>query len=389
MTVTTWKRYLVMVAVAIGLPVVGWSAIAQAHSGHPHDPTRVDEGQVVNSTLFVSGRELQMAGEIEGDYICVGQNVTISGRVQGDVICAAQNIRLTGTVDGDVRLAGQTVSVSGPTAGSLSVAAQSVQLSRTASVGRDASLAVTDARLDGTVGRDVQAVAEQLTIANTVGRNVKIQVDALSLASGANIGGAVNYTSERELQRNADAQVAGTVDRQQPQPQQASGPSGWLAAVWILSMVSLLATSMLLVWAFPRQFSRLSDVAWRQPALAVLIGFGVSVIMPAAIIVLALTVIGLPLALLAGLLWLLVLFMSGPVAAYLLGRLLLQNRYRPWQVMLAGSVLLIILYAIPFLNVIVMSLVVWFGSGTILLMILERVRMKPQAKTGKTTKPKE
>ena len=389
MTVTTWKRYLVMAGLAISLPLAGWTAIAQAHSGHPHDPTRVDEGQVVSSTLFVSGRELQMAGEIEGDYICAGQNVTISGRVQGDVICAAQNIRLTGTVDGDVRLAGQTVSVSGSTGGSLSVAAQSLQLARSATVGRDVSLAVTDARLDGTVGRDIQAVADQLTIANTVGRNVRAQLDTLTLASGTRVAGAISYTSRNELQQNADAQVAGPVDRQQPQAQQAGGSSGWLGALWILVMLSLLLTSMLLVWAFPRQFRSLSDLAWRQPAFAVLVGFAVSVIMPAVLIVLALTVIGLPLALLAGLLWLLLLFLSGPTAAYLLGRLLLQNRYRPWQLMLAGGVLLVVLYSVPVLNAIVMSVVVWIGSGTILLAILERVRMKPQAKAVKTTKTKE
>lgn len=376
------KRRLPLLGLALGVSLAGWTAVAQAHGGPSGDRTHIDEGQVVNSTLFVAGRDLQMAGEVEGDYICAGQNVVISGRVQGDVICAAQNIRLTGTVDGDVRLMTQTAALTGPIAGSLSVAAQSVNIEASATVARDVSLAATDGTMNGTVGRDVQVVADQLTIANTVGRNVRASVDNLELTSGARVAGDISYTSDRDLRRDPAAQVAGTVDRhdQPVESGDSGGSNAWWSVIWLLMLLSLLATAMILVWLLPRQFQRMADVAWRQPALAVLVGFMASILMPAVVLVLALTVFGLPLAFLIGVLWLLILFLSGPVAAFLLGRLLLRNQRQPWMMMLIGGALLAVLYSIPLLNVAVATAVIWVGSGTILLTFLERVRMRPKTK---------
>lgn len=373
------RKHGLLAAVVLLVSIFGATAAVQAHGGHTHNPAFVDEGQVVNRTMFVAGRDLTMAGEVEGDYICAGQNVTISGRVQGDVLCASQNIRITGTVDGDIRIAAQTVSLGGAAAGSASIAAQSVQLDRSSKFERDVSITATDVRLDGRVGRDLQLATEQVIINGLVGRNVTARTQAISLASDANIRGAIEYTSPQELQRQANAQVAGQIKRDnQPGAGADSSPgAAMLAAIWATAMVSLLVTSLILVLIAPKAFKNTVRVVKQRPLHVVLLGIAVSILPPIVAVLLMSTIVGIPLGVLILLGWLLLLFLSGPVSAYLVGSLLLRNG-QPWLVMLAGGALLVLLYSVPLLNVFVASSVVWVGSGVIVAGLLrQRSTLKP------------
>jgi hypothetical protein len=78
------------------------------------------------------------------------------------------------------------------------------------------------------------------------------------------------------------------------------------------------------------------------------------------------TVIGIPLALLFGLIWLVIVLLSGVFAAYLLGELILRGRTNPIWTMLLGAAILILLSFVPFLDILVSLLSLWFGLGTIL-----------------------
>lgn len=63
-----------------------------------------------------------------------------------------------------------------------------------------------------------------------------------------------------------------------------------------------------------------------------------------------------------------ILFLSGPAAAYFLGRLLLSGRSDNAVVyMLLGAVILLVLSFIPFLGVLIDLLTVWYGVGIILM----------------------
>jgi hypothetical protein len=88
--------------------------------------------------------------------------------------------------------------------------------------------------------------------------------------------------------------------------------------------------------------------------------------MPFLIILLMVTVIGIPLGLLLGLGWLLTLFLAGPFAAYLLGRLIWRGQPNRIWVMLLGSVILLLAYLVPILGGLVVLAVGIVGTGMIL-----------------------
>jgi cytoskeletal protein CcmA (bactofilin family) len=253
-------------------------------------------------------------------------------------------------------------------AGNLTAAGQNVTTEGDGRVGRDAVLTATDIILNGAVGRDVALTAESARINSEVGRDVNGSVDRLALGGQAVVAGDVRYASNNDLTRDSGAQVQGRTERTQPRhddrQERDEGGIGWLV-FWLF--VSMLLLALALVLLMPRVFHIATSQAMREPAKVLLVGFAASILVPIVIFGLFFTVFGIPLALLALAAWFVLLTVAGPFAAYLLGRYLLRGRSdNAILVMLAGAVLLLILYFIPFLNILVMLAALWFGLGTVL-----------------------
>ncbi len=376
------RTKLLPIGLLAAVPILGWAVAAQAHNGQNHDMTNISEGMVVGKTIFTSGRQIDIRGEIQGDVFCAGQNVTITGRVQGDVICMAQNIRVEGTVDGDVRVAAQNAVIGGTVGGSVSAAAERVRIASDSRIDRDVSAAASDVQVEGTIGRDLQAAGESVYVNGQVGRNVDTQSNRLSLGDNANVAGNIAYTSDQDIRRDQGAQVGGRVDREQ-RPAEDSRDDGWFDGVRLFALLAMLLTSMLLVMMVPGVFRSVTGTALRSPGRTLLIGLVASIAVPVGIGILMLTVVGLPLGLLALLIWLAILFLAGPFAAYLAGRLVL--RRSNWNtnallIMLTGSMLLLVLYHVPVLSFFVLLAVVWFGVG-MMIRSLWPLRRKPQYNT--------
>lgn len=359
-----WSK-LLLIGILTALPLVGFAGVAHAQSFRTGTNTVVSSSETVDGTLFISGRSVEIAGTVNGDVFVAGQTVTVSGTVTGDVLGAGQTVRVSGRVDGDVRVAGQTVTIGATVGRNLSAAGQAVTVEGGGRVEGDASLAGTDVVINGSVGRDVMLGTNTATLNGRVGRNIQAGTDQLALGNEADIGGDVTYTSKRTVTRSSGAQVAGKVTRSEPagkrESKQAEG-FAWAFVLWLLTSMLLLA--VVLVLLLPRLFQQATTDAVRNLGWVFLTGFVASLVLPIVIIGLMFTVIGIPLALLMLLVWLVLLMLSGPFAAYLLGYSILRNRTDNaiWYI-LTGGVILLLVYLIPVLGFLVLLVAHWFGLG--------------------------
>ncbi len=359
------QNKILAIVLLAAVPLFGWAAIAQAQSFRTGDNTSVAVGETVDSSLYISGKSVDIAGTVNGDVFCAGQNVSISGSVTGDVFCAGQTVRISGTVEGSVRVAGQTITSSASIVRNLSAAGQSITLDAESRVQGDASLAGQDVVIDGTVGRDLLAGTGTTTIRSQIGRNIQGSIERLVLADGAVVGGDVRYTSPNELSRQGDAQVTGRVQRTEPSQPSESGNSG-LAWFLLWMFVSMTLLALVLVLLIPGVFQAAASRAIQRPGRTLLIGIATSLLIPIAIIVLMFTLVGIPAAIMALLVWLVLAMVSGPAAAYVLGRVMLQKQTPNviWY-MLTGTAVLLVAYMVPLLNILVVIIAYWFGVGII------------------------
>ncbi|HEX9153644.1 MAG TPA: polymer-forming cytoskeletal protein, partial [Candidatus Saccharimonadales bacterium] len=91
-------RWVIGTLLLAVVPVLAWVSVADAQ----RFSTNVDQGQTVDSSLFSTGKEIEINGTINGDIFCAGQNIKINATVHGDVICAGQDVTIDGKIDGDV-----------------------------------------------------------------------------------------------------------------------------------------------------------------------------------------------------------------------------------------------------------------------------------------------
>jgi cytoskeletal protein CcmA (bactofilin family) len=351
-----------------------FSGVASAHIFRTGDNVTIEKGQTVENTIFASGRTVDISSEVKGDVFCAGQNVTVSGTIHGDVICAAQTVHVSGLVEGDVRLAGQTVTVGGEIKGNASVAAQSFNLESSGKIDGDVSLGSGEGTFNGVVGRDVAASAEHIFISSQVGRDIKGNISRLVLSSSASVQGNIDYASNNSIERAEGSVVNGKITRSDVKNEDSNKGAvfGFAAGWFVYLFLAMLFMSMALALVFPRLLHNVTDEARSSVLRVLLVGFLANFLVPFLILLVAITIIGLPLALLLGLLWLVILLLSGPLTGYYIGRLLLPNSRSPLLIMLVGATVLLVLYFIPLIGLLALAFAVWIGSGMAVLKIFKQ-----------------
>ncbi len=348
--------------------------IAAAQSFHSGDTVSIKQDTPIDATVYAAGNNVFIDSDVNGDVICAGQNVKVNGTIHGDVICAGQTVTVAGRVDGDLRLAGQTINISARVGTNASLIGQTIALEPAGAINGDVAALGNDVTLGGRVGRDVAVNSARLLIANTVGRNVSAQVNTLDLSSGSRVEGNITYTSNNTLNQASGAEVNGEITKKTPTSSQPNSGdvTGFVLGLFIYWLLALLIIALALALLFPRALHTVTDRAFPHPWWALMIGFVVAVALPFILLFLAITFVGLPLALIIGVAWFLIFLLSGPFFAYYLGRLILRNSTKPLLIMLVGAIVLLIAYFIPILNVVTVLAAIWIGSGMILMELFTR-----------------
>lgn len=370
-------------------PLVAFIGVASAQSFRSGDNTQVGQSEVVDSSLWAVGRNIDISGEVQGDVFCAGQNVSITGKVTGDVICAGQTVSIYGTVEGDVRVAGQNVTIGAQIHGNLTAGGQNVSLESSAKVGGDAAIGGDGQAVNGSVGRDLSITGSTVTLTNEVGRNVKATAEELVLTDNAKVGGDLTYTSTNEARVSNGAEVAGqSVRYDPPEDSNTSGMFGAPSFGFIVYMVlALLLVALALSLLFPGLLHATTSRAVTEPGKTALIGLVALIVVPVVIVSLMITVIGIPLGILLFFLWIPLLMLAGPTFGYYLGRMLFKEQRNPVVIMLLGSAVSLLLHLIPIVGFFTLVASMLLGTGMLIRELLRRTP-RPHYDLAKPTKAK-
>lgn len=365
-------KIVLLTLLVMAVPVFAFTGTTHAGSFQSGDNVGTKKNDVINHTLFIAGNNVEVNGTVKGDVFCAGRNITVNAKVEGDVICAGMNVEINGSVMGDVRAAGQVVTLAALVEHNASLAGSSIRVDKGAVINGDLQTAGDTTTISGTVARDVDAAGSMVTINSMVGRDVQATTDSLRLNSNANIGGNVTYYSHNELDRASDGTVKGKIARKEPPTDREERTMNPLPGI-AFSFFALLVFALVVLAVFPRKLKQLTDLALTKPGMTILIGLAACIGVPAIILVSFMTIIGVYLGVALLIAWILVMIMSGVLASYYLGRLVLaRTTHHPFLAMLTGVVVLSALLIIPIVNIITLVLAGLFGSGMIVRELFER-----------------
>ena len=345
------------------------------------DSPRVPANQIVDDDLFIAGADIAIEGTVNGDVYAAGNTITISGIVNGDVIAVGQTITVSGSVRDDLRAAAQSIQLTGAKIGdSVSVATQTLTVDGS-SIGGGILVAAESASLRSPVGRGIVGALNRLNVDSLVGKDIRVVLDQLTLGAGARVGGEVVYQSGKEARVDEGARLAGGLRRTQPRAEPAF-QLGLGYKIW--SLLGTVLVGLVLMRLFPRVFEQSRDLINHQPWP--IAGWGLLVVLatiPAAIVV-AITIIGIPLALLTLLGYFVMFYLAKFFAIYAITnwawtRYKLKKR-SPYMILTVGLLAYYVLLLVPIVGWLLRAAALLLGAGALAVYLIRR----PTA-SGKTT----
>lgn len=347
---------------------------AQAYAVKSGNSVTVNKDETIDGNLFASGQTITVDGTVSGDVICAANTVNINGTVDGDVICAAQSVNINGQVNGSVRAAGNSISINGAVAKNAMAFGSAIYLGENAEVGWGMLIACDNADIKGKIGRDLYGAVAKTTISGEIGRDVRLKMDngELDMADGAVINGSLTYTSNNQAKIAQGARISKGSYQNLPKTPSKSEAAAGKAFSALFSIFSALVVGLVLITVWRDKIIKITDQMLAD--IGVSIGWGIILmfITPIISILLLFTIIGIPLALILIVMWLIALYISKILAGIVIGRSIL-DKLRPKQkdslikAMIIGMVVVWIICAIPLLGWALCFAAVWWGIGGIWL----------------------
>ena len=349
------------------------SAPAAAQETEAGAVVTVPSGEVREGDLYTAGEAVRVHGRLAGDLVAGAQRVLVDGQVEGDVFAAARTVDLRGAIGDSTRVVGGQVVVDATIDGDLIAGANRMQILEDTVIRGGVAAAASSLEIDGTVEEDLRAAAGELVLRGTVRGDANIIADRLDLAPDARIEGDLDYRTRIPLSPEAAARVAGAVRYEEPidEDDEDDGGAAWSFLFWAWQAGAALLAGMLAVALFRPLVQQLASAIAGETTLGALLGFGAFLIVPVGAAVVMMTLVGLPIGIIAGLLFTVALYVAKlPIAVWAGDQLLARAGRRdasPYAAMAVGVLSLYLLFEIPWLGGLFWLAATWLGLGAMVL----------------------
>lgn len=363
-----------------GLPAAVLLALLSGNVGHAAEIGQFNAGErfslPVNESyhgdLYVFAGDTNISGKLHGDLLASSGQVRIAGDVDGDVIVFAGSLDISGNVGDTVRFFGSNISIHGTIDGDVIAFGAMVTVFEGAHITGNLIGCMALLEMHGTVDGDLQFKGGEAMIDGTVHGNVRVEADAVALLSEAEILGDFTYASRKELEMEEGATVRGETiilesHREDGEEASRSFSVGW----WIWKTLSTAVVGLVLIALFRRIVPLVTETVSTQAVMGTVLGFGAFLVVPVAAGLAMVLIIGIPLGLLALILYVVALYLAQIPVAVWLGRRLLSlvggTDPSPYLGIALGVPLLNLLYLIPWLGSLAWLVATWLGLGATIL----------------------
>ena len=287
--------------------------------------------ETISDDLIAAGASLEVAGQLKKGLKAFGANISIPGTVSGEVYSAGANIDLSGTFGSKVTAFGAGVVLS------------------------------------GTFDQDVEVAAATLTLMPTtiIRANLTYSAAVLEKQEGSQVLGTV---TERQEPIKAER-----VDEWREKGERAAKGAG--IAFWFISTIALVLVGLIFSAVFPGQTDRVVGAITQSPWKSLGLGLVFLVVVPVAIVIALVTVVGIPAAIIAAFLYAIIVYISRIYIGVWIGRKVIgalkkrQITSLFWP-LVVGVVIIALIGLIPFIGWIFRLFCLLIGLGALSLAVL-------------------
>lgn len=330
----------------------------------------IGKTEIINDDLFIGAQTVEIAGTVNGDVFVGGQTVKITGIINGNLHVGANTIDLSGKVKGNVYAGAQSILIKGSAiGGSLLAGGATVNIDKDSTIGGSILVGAGSLSIDSQIKRSVYAGTGSLTI----GENARIGKDlyyesntqtGANISPGAKIAGSV-YKSEVDTAKT-DINVSRKI------PGMASGAKVFST---IISFAGAIIIYLLYFKLFGKHLTQTKNIISKSFWKSLGVGFLVTIAFIPGLIILFITIIGIPVAGLAITMLSLYSYLAKIVVGVAFGDWLLQKFNWKMSIFWAftiGLLVIDILKLIPFAGFLVGLVVLWTGLGALTIRMFSK-----------------
>lgn len=401
--------YLFSFFVFCALPI---SASAATFEGT--DVFILEEGEVVSDDLFIGAERVQIKGTVNGDLFVGATIIDISGDVSGSVFAGGSEVVISGDIGNDLFLGSGTTRLSGSVGDNVYAGTGILTTSKEFSTGADLIFGAGDASIDGLVGKNLVTGGGALSILGDVNgsaylsvgdENNSSQSGRITIGRDAEIAGNLEYESPEEADIDDQAIIGGAIDyspvseaSSSSMPQvnlgfDFSGPFIMFIS-WLWNFIIALIVAFVFAAVYTKEKIKNIDILARSE-MGKVFGYGALATFgaPLLLLVIAMTIIGLPFAFVLGLIYVILVYAATSLISIMVGRAILgerpeEDKRSVYLSAFVGVLVVSILVSIPFIGGLIAFIALLLGLGALTLDWKVRRDAKKQTHASQSSEAK-
>jgi len=349
--------------------------------------------EMVNGNLYVSAGTVTINAPVRGDLVVVGGTVIINDTVTNDIMAAGGNITINGYTGGDVRTGGGEIFIKKNIGGDLLIGGGRIHIENGATIGGGLIAGSGDIEMNGIVTGDIKTGtgtfkmngtaihnldcrAGNIFINGTINGNAVFAAQNVSISSTAAFQRNVRYWS-----KNKNVAFGNTIKNGEaiydPSLEIKSGHwayigfSTLLGLLWYLTSVFIFI--LLIQYFFGKTVADAADTALAKALKSM--GYGVLfiILVPVGIVLMMITVVGIPLAIFIAILYAILLLLANVIASAVITSWINSRGNKKWSFwpLAFANLGVFIVYRLvtitPFFGPVIMLVVTCMTLGALLI----------------------
>lgn len=316
--------------------------------------------------IYAAGNSVTSDAAVGGDLVAAGGTVTVNGSVAQSLLAAGGNLNIAGPINQNARIAGGTIIVSSTVGQDLNIAGGSINITNSSTTTGDLLATGGTITLDGIVNGSSKISGGDVVINGTINGNADIYGQTIKIGDKAVIKGKLHYWSDKEITIPSSAQVGSVEFTRQERTRGTANLAGFLTVTKLLSLLGTILLLLALRYLFPELTKQVDNKVYADSRNTILAQLGIGLLIlvatPIILLMLAVSVIGLKIALVLGLAYALFLAITSAYSPLLIGSGIMRLAKKfdqhdlNWVTILIGVIVAAILSLIPGLGWLILFL---------------------------------
>ena len=357
--------------------------ISQAQVIRSSDFVYVAKDEIVEGNLYFKAKSLTIEGQVLGDVIGVSPNIQINGHISGDLIVLSQNIQINGQIDGNLRSISNILNINGNINRNVNFLGESMIAGEGSIIGQSILSRTINTELKGVVKGGVLSWSNNVLILGEIAKDVNLTLDsvkrkkyfnALKVGEGAKISGNLNYRAGQEAHIEGES-VLGETIKKDPVKSGRNVPSVGKISYLILSSFLLAALLRSILKPQIRKFKKI--ITKKHIRLS---GHGAILLFltPLAALLLAISIVGIPIAFFIMIIWGALLYLSKIFVGMALGdyifKIFKKEKISPYLKIISGLILIYLLIKLPYIGWLFSLLAILIFMGAFYKLVLRKIK---------------